>query len=233
MAAANRDPLCVVEIPQHPAPREGKFEMQLVHPPHRREISGRDPRWQVVDAAPADPERRALLADGQIVPAIDHRFALSRPALPSAPDKKSLVSVNSPILACGVFTSIAGAASDRGADPNTPAAPSRSWVFQAVIWLGWTSKCWASSARVFSPRRAARATFALKAGRWFRRCRLLIIAPDPQPSWPPSGRDSTQPHCADSPSHLSLKLRMTLTAENAPLEHVVERTIALKGDAVS
>jgi 16S rRNA U516 pseudouridylate synthase RsuA-like enzyme len=31
----------------------------------------------------------------------------------------------------------------------------------------------------------------------------------------------------------ALKLRMTLTAENAPLEHVVERTIALEGDAVS
>ncbi|ACL57678.1 DUF6494 family protein [Methylobacterium nodulans] len=29
----------------------------------------------------------------------------------------------------------------------------------------------------------------------------------------------------------TLKLRMTLTAENAPLQHTVERTIALEGDA--
>ncbi|ACA17220.1 conserved hypothetical protein [Methylobacterium sp. 4-46] len=28
----------------------------------------------------------------------------------------------------------------------------------------------------------------------------------------------------------TLKLRMTLTAENAPLQHVVERTIALDGE---
>jgi hypothetical protein len=45
--------------------------------------------------------------------AVDHRFALSKPALPSAPDKKSFVSVSSPIFACSVFTSTGGAA---GAD---------------------------------------------------------------------------------------------------------------------
>src|ERR1700709_2009532 len=202
MAAADHDGFLVQETPQHPAPRKGEFEMQFVHASHHGQISHRDRMWQIIDAAPADPERLGLLGDREIMTAIDHRFALRRPALPSAPDKKSLLSVNSPILACSVFTSMAGAASDRGAAPNTPAAPSRSWAFQVVIWLGWTSNCWASSARVFSPRKAARATFALQAGRWFRRCRLLIIAPDPQPSWPPSGRNSTQPHCAISPSHL-------------------------------
>src|SRR3954469_22803099 len=46
-----------------------------------------------------------------------------------------------------------------------------------MIWLGWTSNCWASSASVFSPLTAARATFALKAGVWFRRGRLLIVSP--------------------------------------------------------
>jgi hypothetical protein len=35
---------------------------------------------------------------------------------------------------------------------------------------------------------AAEGTFALKAGAWFRRVRLLIISPDPRPPWPPSGR---------------------------------------------
>lgn len=39
------------------------------------------------------------------------RLALGNsPAFPSAPDKKSFTSVNSPILACNVFTSIAGLA---------------------------------------------------------------------------------------------------------------------------
>src|SRR3954449_10032375 len=56
-----------------------------------------------------------------------------------------------------------------------------------MIWLGWTSNCWASSASVFSPLTAARATFALKAGEWFRRGRLLIVSPALRPSWPNPG----------------------------------------------
>src|SRR5215212_775645 len=47
---------------------------------------------------------------------VDHRLALSRPALLSAPDKKSFSRVSSPILACSVFTSIAGG----GADATPP-----------------------------------------------------------------------------------------------------------------
>src|SRR3954452_1421597 len=50
---------------------------------------------------------------------------------------------------------------------------------------------------------AARATFALKAGVWFRRGRLVIVSPFPQPSRPLSGRNSTQRLCPDSPSQLS------------------------------
>src|SRR3954452_8985382 len=73
-----------------------------------------------------------------------------------------------------------------------------------MIWLGWTSNCWASSASVFSPLTAARATFALKAGVWFRRGRLLIVSPALRPSWPPSGRNSTYPTCSKIPSQLLL-----------------------------
>src|SRR5829696_1192396 len=127
--------------------------------------------------------------------AVDHRFALGHtPALPSACSKKSLTSVNSPILACRVFTSTGGAPVPAlGSGPNTPAAPSRSWAFHWVIWLGCTSNCWASSARVFSPFTAAKATLALKAGEWFRRGRLLIVSPVWQPAWLRSGRNSTYP----------------------------------------
>ena len=64
----------------------------------QREI-GRQ-RWsrQIVDAPPADAEGRRLLADGQEVLTVDHRLALSNPALVSAPAKKSFSSVSSPIL---------------------------------------------------------------------------------------------------------------------------------------
>src|SRR5918993_2395981 len=126
--------------------------------------------------------------------AVDHRFALGHtPALPSACSKKSLARVSSPILACSVFTSTGGLAEAVVSDPNTPAAPSRSWAFHWVIWLGWTSNCCASSARVLSPFTAARATLALKAGEWFRRDRLLMVSPVWQPSWLRSGRNSTYP----------------------------------------
>src|SRR5207245_11384874 len=40
---------------------------------------------------------------------------------------------------------------------------------------------------------AANATFALKAGVWFRRARLVMLSPDPRQSSPPSGRKSTYP----------------------------------------
>src|SRR4051794_22380069 len=55
------------------------------------------------------------------------------------------------------------------------------------------SNCCANSASVLSPRTAARATFALKAGVWFRRGRLVIVSPGLQPFWLLSGRNSTYP----------------------------------------
>src|SRR5260370_4083363 len=54
------------------------------------------------------PYTTLFRSDGQIVRGLDHRFALSKPALPSAPSKKSFSSVSSPILACSDFTSTAG-----------------------------------------------------------------------------------------------------------------------------
>src|ERR1700712_3108486 len=112
---------------------------------------------------------------------VDHRFALSRPALPSAPGKKSVSNVNSPILAWSVFTSMAGAGSDAApTEPKRPEAASTRWAFQAVIWFGCTSYCCANSASVFSPLIAANATLALKPAAWVRRVRLVMLAPDPR-----------------------------------------------------
>src|SRR3954469_23495159 len=55
------------------------------------------------------------------------------------------------------------------------------------------SNCCANSASVLSPRTAAKATFALKAGVWFRRGRLVMVSPVRHTSWPLSGRNSTYP----------------------------------------
>src|SRR3954466_13293967 len=54
------------------------------------------------------------------------------------------------------------------------------------------SNCSASWASVRSPAMAARATFALKAGVWFRRGRRCMVSPDLQvTACPPSSRNST------------------------------------------
>jgi hypothetical protein len=79
---------------------------------------------------------------------VNHRFGLRRPELLSAPGEPEL---------------------------KTSAALSNNWAFQAVIWFGWTSNIWASSASVFSPFSAAKATFALKAAVWLRRGRLVMV----------------------------------------------------------
>src|SRR3954449_11673972 len=55
------------------------------------------------------------------------------------------------------------------------------------------SNCCANSASVLSPRTAAKATFALKAGVWFRRGRFVMVSPVRHTSWPLSGRNSTYP----------------------------------------
>jgi hypothetical protein len=64
---------------------------------------------------------------------VDHRFALSNPALVSAPSKKSFSSVNSPILACRDFTSIAGCAVAVPFGLKISTAPFSSCPFHVVI----------------------------------------------------------------------------------------------------
>jgi Transposase domain (DUF772) len=54
-----------------------------------------------------------------------------------------------------------------------------SWLSEQLFRIDrWTSNCSASSAKVRSPLTAASATFALNAGVWFRRGRLLMLSAD-------------------------------------------------------
>jgi hypothetical protein len=85
-----------------PSPRNRSrrvVQMQCVNPPLDRQLSLRYRLWFVVRAAPAEPQQRRLPCQRQVMGPVDHRFALSRPALLSAPDKKSFSKVSSPILA--------------------------------------------------------------------------------------------------------------------------------------
>src|ERR1700684_27933 len=106
--------------------------MQLVHPAHHGEIACGNRSGQIIHTATADLQGLRLFADRQCVVTVDHRFALSKPALLSAPPKKSFSSVSSPIFACSDFRSTAGASPLPAADPNTPAAPSSSCAFHWV-----------------------------------------------------------------------------------------------------
>src|SRR6266481_3842681 len=105
MPAADLAPLGSQQAAQHPRTGERKLQMQPVETPHHLQVARRHRTWQVVDAAAADVQNLRLLGDRQIVLTVDHRFALSKPALPSAPSKKSFSSVSSPILAWSDFTS--------------------------------------------------------------------------------------------------------------------------------
>jgi hypothetical protein len=96
-------PLGSQQASQHPAPGEGKLQMQLVKAPHDRKVGFRHRARQVIDATPANVQRPRLPGDRQIVRAVDHRFALSRPALLSAPSKKLTAALHAP---CGIETSI-------------------------------------------------------------------------------------------------------------------------------
>ena len=73
--------------------------MQLVETAHDQQVGFRHRTRQVVDAAAADIECLGLPSYRKVVRAVDHRFALSRPALLSAPSKKSFSNVSSPIFA--------------------------------------------------------------------------------------------------------------------------------------
>jgi hypothetical protein len=107
---------------REPAKRE--LQMQLIDATHERQVNGRHRLGQIVHGAPTDVERCRLLRERKIMLAVDHRFALSNPALLSAPSKKSFSSVSSPIFAWSDLMSTSGV-EDLLLDPdaNTSTAP--------------------------------------------------------------------------------------------------------------
>ena len=90
---------------QHPRPRKRELQMQPVDLAHEFEIGRRHRARQVIHRAARKAGGLGLFRDAQRMITVDHRFALSNPALVSAPSKKSFSSVNSPIFACKLFKS--------------------------------------------------------------------------------------------------------------------------------
>jgi len=101
MTAADLAPLGHQQASQHPTSGEGELQMQSVETPHDRQVGFRHRPRQVVDAATANVQSLRLPGDRQIVRTVDHRLALSSPALLSAPSKKLVSALRAP---CGVET---------------------------------------------------------------------------------------------------------------------------------
>src|SRR5215207_6233032 len=95
---ADLAPLQSQQAAQHTRTGEGILQVQPIETLHDGEIGFRHRTRQVIDAAPADPQSLSLLGDRQIVLTVDHRFALSNPALVSAPSKKLSAALRAP---CG------------------------------------------------------------------------------------------------------------------------------------
>ena len=123
---ASRIPGC---YPPSPLPFDqdacASFSLQPVILTAEKQDRQPEPGGRRSRASPADAQRLGLFRQREGMLRVDHRFALSNPALVSAPAKKSFVSVNSPIFAWSSFTSTGGGASGLPA-PKIPAAPSRS-----------------------------------------------------------------------------------------------------------
>src|SRR5450759_5236933 len=99
MPTADLAPLGSQQASQHPRAGKRKLQMQPVETAHNLQVGRRHRTWEVVDTATADAQYFRLLCDRQIVLTVDHRFALSNPALLSAPSKK----LNSALRSCGLL----------------------------------------------------------------------------------------------------------------------------------
>jgi hypothetical protein len=101
MPAADLVPLQSQQASQHTRTGEGILQVQPIETLHDRQIGGRYRARQIINAAAADLQNFRLPGDRQIVLTVDHRFALSNPALVSAPSKKLCAALRSP---CGIET---------------------------------------------------------------------------------------------------------------------------------
>jgi hypothetical protein len=101
MPAADLAPLQSQQASQHTRTGEGELQVQPIQMPHDREVGRRHRARQIINAAAADLQNFRLLGDRQIVSTVDHRFALSNPALVSAPSKKLCAALHAP---CGIET---------------------------------------------------------------------------------------------------------------------------------
>lgn len=99
MPPSNGLALSPQEVPKHSSSGKRLLQMKLVHPAHQGQLRRRYRRRLVVRGGPGQLQKLALSHDGYGVSSVDHRFALSKPALMSAPSNKSFSRASWPSLA--------------------------------------------------------------------------------------------------------------------------------------
>src|SRR5271157_3844742 len=143
--------------------------MQLIHPPHHRQVIWAYRRWPVIMRRACDLQQTALPHHRQHRVSMVHQCQSVRRA--HGPDllrKKSRSTVSWPIFSNrgASCASLAAASSFPLEDPRakSDAMPSSNVFRHAWIWLACTPNRLDSSATVPSSRTAASATFALNSG---------------------------------------------------------------------
>src|ERR1700733_6418125 len=97
MPAADLASLQSQQASQQTRTGEGILQVQPIETLHDRQIGGRYRARLIINAAAADLQNFRLPSDRQIVLTVDHRFALSNPALVSAPSKKLCAALRAPL----------------------------------------------------------------------------------------------------------------------------------------
>src|SRR5215210_4456097 len=95
------------------------------------------------------------------------------------------------------------------------------------------SNCCANSASVLSPRTAAKATFALKAGVWFRRGRFVMVSPVRHTSWPLSGRNSTYPAVQISKASSEAQEATVPVEPEKPADEITKWTLRIPAELMA
>src|SRR5438874_371138 len=162
--AADRLPWPDQPLGQPPAAQEGVGGVRRVEPPHQPQALRRLGRRLVVQAGAAQAEQLALPPDTQLRVA-----GLDQGPQPLRRSVRLFLSHSSSILRrpiCSNSSAFWASASAMTAWLpfwKTWSAPARSCFFRPWIRAGWTPYWLASSLTVLSPRRAAKATWALNA----------------------------------------------------------------------
>src|SRR5271166_1923720 len=191
--------------------------MQLIHPPHHRQVIWAYRRWPVIMRRACDLQQTALPHHRQHRVSMVHQCQSVRRA--HGPDllrKKSRSTVSWPIFSNrgASCASLAAASSFPLEDPRakSDAMPSSNVFRHAWIWLACTPNRLDSSATVPSSRTAASATFALNSAPCFLR---VFPMSHLRPTGRSKGRLSLNnlssfrgpPHLTSVPDHLPNRIR--------------------------